>query len=307
METLLAQTVDRSPGLRDDWSVAMRWRNLLFAHWPLRAETLRPLIPPELEIDTFDGWAWIGVVPFYLSIRYRWMPFGLSFPEVNVRTYVKHGEQSGVWFLSLDAESRLAVSVARRTYGLPYHAARMSVRKMPSEPSPLGRGPGEGAEYWPDALTPTLSQRAREQIAGVAGPRICFSSRRKSLNSPPAELHIEYKPIGNTFTAAAGSIDHWLIERYQLFTADHEGRIARGKIHHPPWQLQSAAADFQINRLVELLGISLPPEPPLLHFARETNAVAWKLKWCKRQLLMQSESRAEHRSVLNENRWTSSS
>ncbi len=107
--------------LRNDWSVAMCWRNLLLAHWPVRAHVLRPLIPAPLEIETFDGWAWIGIVPFHLTIRYRFMPFGLSFPEVNVRTYVRCGNESGVWFLSLDADSRLAVAVARHQYALPYH------------------------------------------------------------------------------------------------------------------------------------------------------------------------------------------
>ena len=113
--------------LRNDWSVAMCWRNLLLAHWPVRAHVLRPLIPAPLEIETFDGWAWIGIVPFHLTIRYRFMPFGLSFPEVNVRTYVRCGNESGVWFLSLDADSRLAVAVARHQYALPYHRAHQNV------------------------------------------------------------------------------------------------------------------------------------------------------------------------------------
>jgi uncharacterized protein YqjF (DUF2071 family) len=76
----------------------MRWRNLLFAHWPIEADELRPLIPPSLEIETFDGQAWIGIVPFHLTIRYRWMPLAVSFPEVNVRTYVRRGEQTGSGF-----------------------------------------------------------------------------------------------------------------------------------------------------------------------------------------------------------------
>ena len=109
-------------------TVYMSWQNLLFAHWPVKPEVLRPLIPVGLEIDTFDNWAWIGIVPFHLTIRYRGMPFALSFPEVNVRTYVKRGDQTGVWFLSLDAHSRLAVMAARNRYSLPYHFARMKMQ-----------------------------------------------------------------------------------------------------------------------------------------------------------------------------------
>ena len=106
----------------------MRWQNLLFAHWPIEPEEIRPLLPPELEIDTFDGSAWIGIVPFHLTIRLNWMPFALEFPEVNVRTYTTHRGKSGVWFLSLDASSRLAVTTARLRYCLPYHTAKMELQ-----------------------------------------------------------------------------------------------------------------------------------------------------------------------------------
>jgi uncharacterized protein YqjF (DUF2071 family) len=210
----------------------------------MRLEQLRPLIPAGLEIDTFDGWAWLGIVPFHLTIRYRCMPLGLSFPEVNVRTYVRCGKERGVWFLSLDAESRLAVMVARHSYALPYHVARMTMRR----------------------------------VTNADGPSVFFASRRNLPCSPQPEFRVDYRPTGDVFTAAVGSLEDWLIEHYQLFTVNPRGRIAHGKIHHRPWQLQTAEADFQINRLVEPLGLRLPPEPPLLHFAREVNAVAWRLQ-----------------------------
>jgi uncharacterized protein YqjF (DUF2071 family) len=90
----------------------MRWHDLLFLHWPVRPELIRPLIPRGLELDTFDGSAWLGVVPFRMTgVRLRCIPqfAGMAFPEINVRTYVKAGGKSGVWFFSLDATSRLAV------------------------------------------------------------------------------------------------------------------------------------------------------------------------------------------------------
>ena len=97
----------------------------------MRPDVLRPLIPSTLEIDTFDGWAWIGVVPFRMSgVRPRYTPelsCTSAFPEINVRTYVRAGSRSGVWFFSLDATNRLAVRVARVWYGLPYYDARISV------------------------------------------------------------------------------------------------------------------------------------------------------------------------------------
>ena len=97
--------------------MAMNWHDLLFAHYPVRAETLRPLIPPALEIDTFDGWAWIGIVPFRMTgVRPRYVPAlecTSAFPELNVRTYVKTADRSGVWFFSLDASNRLAHDLRR--------------------------------------------------------------------------------------------------------------------------------------------------------------------------------------------------
>src|SRR5262245_32288757 len=184
------------------WSVAMTWRDLLFAHWPIDARELRPLISEGLEIDTFEGQAWIGIVPFYLTIRYRWMPLALSFPEVNVRTYVRCGEKSGVWFLSLDAHSRLAVAVARKQYALPYHAARMTMR-------------------------------CKEM---ASGPRISFASQRRSGSSASASLDMAYRAIGEAFCPRRGTLEHWLTERYSLFAAHPDGRIAFGEIDHRPWQ-----------------------------------------------------------------------
>jgi hypothetical protein len=112
--------------------MAMRWHDVLFAHWLVRPYTLRRLIPSRLELDTFNGWAWIGVVPFRMSgVRLRYMPergCSMAFPELNVRTYVKSPGRNGVWFFSLDATNRLAVLLARLWYGLPYYHARIDVQ-----------------------------------------------------------------------------------------------------------------------------------------------------------------------------------
>ena len=113
------------------WVMAMRWHDLLFAHWPIPAERLRALVPPQLELDTFAGSAWLGIVPFRMSrVRLRGLPplpGAAAFPELNVRTYVRHrGERPGVWFFSLDADQPLAVEGARRLFHLNYQWAEMS-------------------------------------------------------------------------------------------------------------------------------------------------------------------------------------
>src|SRR5690349_2579316 len=117
---ILTQTSHRPwPLPQTRWALRMRWHEVLFLHWPVRREVLRPLIPRELELDIFDGWSWIAVVPFRMSgVRPRYVPAPMAFAELNVRTYVKARGRSGVWLFSLDAASRLAVPAAR-WLGLP--------------------------------------------------------------------------------------------------------------------------------------------------------------------------------------------
>src|SRR5206468_3738800 len=116
---------------RGPWIMQQIWNDLLFAHWPIAPEVMRPLVPSALLLDTFNGQCWIAVTPFHMSgIRPRWTPPlpGLSaFPELNVHTYVTHGGKGGVYFFSLDAGSRLAALAARATYHLPYFHAQMKV------------------------------------------------------------------------------------------------------------------------------------------------------------------------------------
>jgi len=139
------------------WSITMCWRDLLFMHWRLPPELIAALVPPELELDTFDGAAWIGVVPFRMTdvgLRHLGrMPWVSSFAELNVRTYVKGGGKAGVWFFSLDAASRIAVRVARARFHLPYFDARM---RCVAKPGP------DRAEVEGGALLKTFETFLRE-------------------------------------------------------------------------------------------------------------------------------------------------
>jgi uncharacterized protein YqjF (DUF2071 family) len=220
--------------------MAMRWHDLLFSHWPIDGRFLRPLIPPALQIDTYEGQAWIGVVPFRMTgVRPRYVPPlpGLSaFAEINLRTYVTAENKPGVWFFSLDAANRLAVWGARWTYHLPYYFARISVHEK---------------DGW-------IVYASTRRSGGTA----CFAGT--------------YGPTGEPYRAAPGSIDHWLTERYCLYAADGKGRLFRGDIHHTPWPLQPAAAEIQSNTMTAPLGLNLPPTPSLLHFARRLDVIAWR-------------------------------
>ncbi len=220
--------------------MAQRWHHLLFAHWEVAPESLRRAVPAPLELDLHEGSAWIGVIPFTMSgVRLRGtpaLPRLSAFPELNVRTYVRYGDRAGVYFFSLDAGSRLAVAAARRWYRLPYHRARMDVR--------------------------------------AGDPAIHYLSRRVHAGATPAELDVSYGPVGERFLPASGSLNHWLVERYRLL-AVWEGRVLAGEIHHPPWRLRPAAAEFRVNTMTRGPGIELPVGEPRLAFAERQEVVLW--------------------------------
>ncbi len=224
------------------WVMAQIWHDLLFAHWPVPEESLRSLIPAQLAIDTSGGQAWLGVVPFRMSgVRLRGMPslpWLSAFPELNVRTYVVAGGKPGVWFFSLDAANALAVAIARAWFHLPYFRALMSC---------------ENKNGW-----------------------IEYSSERTHRGVASGALHGRYRPIGKEFCAQPGTLEHFLTERYCLYTADGNGRIIRGEIHHAPWPLQLADAEFTKNSMPEAAGFSLSLTPPLLHFSKRQDVVVWQ-------------------------------
>jgi len=224
----------------------MRWHDLLFAHWPVPADALRAHLPPGLDLDLFEGEAWLGLVPFRMTgVRPRLtpgVPGAMSFPEINLRTYVTAPEDGaprpGVWFFSLDATSRLAVRAARATFQVPYFDARMSCE-------PRGQ---DGIRY---------------------------SHRRTHRGAPPAAFEADYAPMGDLDPARPGSLEHWLIERYCMYGADRQRRPYRAHIHHVSWPLQPAQAEIRTNTMTEQIGVTLPDCEPLLHFARELDVVAW--------------------------------
>ena len=220
------------------WILSMRWHDLLFLHWPVRPQLIRCLIPSALELDTFDDWAWIGVVAFHMTgVRPRYLPLSFAFPEINVRTYVKSVGRSGVWFFSLDAMNWMAVRVAR-LLGLPYHDAQMTVDLRE-----------DGVHY--------KSVRLH--------------------NGASVEFDASYKPTSPVYHTVPGTLDHWLTERYCLYGARKPEQVVYGNIHHLPWPLQRAEARVRVNTMTQPIGIELAGSKPISHFAQYQEVVAWPI------------------------------
>ena len=215
-----------------------RWHDLLFAHWRVPAEEIQRILPAPLKVDTYDGDAWVSVIPFYMTgVRFRGLPpvpTAHAFAELNVRTYVTHDGYSAIWFFSLDAASTLAVIGARIGAALPYFRAAMSITRH-----------GESFDY-------------RSQRAG---------------SGEPVVFEATYRPTG-ALAVQPGSLDYFLTERYSLFAQRASG-IRRMDVVHPPWELQGAQAEIRRNTMLDAAGVSTRQTEPLLHFAEFQEVYFW--------------------------------
>ncbi len=237
--------IDRlSATKRPEQRVVMRqkWRDLLFLHWAVDPQALRRLVPPQLELDLFDGTAYVGLVFFTMTgVRPVGLPpvWGLStFHETNLRTYVRLGDRDpGVWFFNLEAASSTAVRLARALFHLPYHRARMFVERERATNFETGTSTTivyAGVRQWPGPLPASYAARAT-----AAGP---------------------------TRVAQDGTLEHFLIERYILYAFDAE-RVFQGRVHHNPYPIQSAKVHCIDETLLHTWNLQKPDAPPLVHFS----------------------------------------
>jgi uncharacterized protein len=223
---------------RRPWVMTQTWHDLLFAHWPVQPKSVEWKLPAGVELDLFDGDAWLGIVPFRMTnVAPRGVPSlpGISeFPEINVRTYVKADGRAGVYFFSLDAANALAVRAARLLLNLPYFRAAIAVTRR--------------------------------------GDLVGFESRRDGVR---ASFHATYEPDGEPFVPVSGSLEYFLTERYCLYHFDRRLRPYRLDIHHPPWRLRTGRAEIADNCIAAAAGFELRDRKPLLHVAERQDVVAW--------------------------------
>jgi hypothetical protein len=218
------------------------WRHLGFLHWSVPTEAIARLLPPGLDVDTFDGVAYVGIVPFTIPLTraafWPGLPLAPAFHEVNLRTYVhRGGRDPGVWFFSLDAASRLAVAGARAAYRLPYSYARIRMRE--------------------------------------AGGEITFDARRSSL-AVDAHFACRYRPTGEVAAAVPGTLEFFLAERYLLYA--RTGRALRSaRVFHAPYPLQPAVVADLNETLLSAAGLPIEKSAPaLVHYAREVDVQIYR-------------------------------
>lgn len=246
-------SIDRvAPTLEPDEPVVMyqNWHHLLFLHWEVPPEEIQKLIAPELTVDTFEGKAYVGLVPFTLTgvrpVMAPPLPWISNFHEINVRTYVHlRGRDPGIWFFSLDASSTLAVAAARAAYKLPYFHSNIG---FTASNDPL--------------------------------PAISFDAKRDDpAGTRPANGRIRYLPMEGIVThASPGTIDHFLVERYILYATDSAHHLHRARVHHQPYPIQRADVLECDETLTWAAGIRRSRDNPLRHYAREVNVKVYPLE-----------------------------
>jgi uncharacterized protein len=244
-EWIRRQVIERQPPSHPSPVMFQRWMHLLFLHWPIPPHLVQMTLPEGLLVDTFDGHAWLGIVPFFMrGVRpagFISVPGLSNFLELNLRTYVRDAwGRPGIWFYSLDANQMLAVCLARGAFALPYEFADMR--------------------------------------ATVSDGEIDYRSRR--LGSE-CSLHYRYRPTDKLGEARLGSLGFFLIERYRLF-ARRGNKLFTGQVHHSPYQLHKVAVVEADPRLFAMNGFETPAECPAhMVYSERVDVSIYPLALCK--------------------------
>lgn len=230
----------RSIQMSEKWVMEQKWEDLLFIHLPVAEDAIKRLIPNRLEVDLYKGMAWISLVIFRIrSLRFRHLPsipFFRSFLELNIRTYVKRGEFSGVYFFSLDANHLPAV-IGAQILALPYYLAEITISKKDG--------------------------------------KIHFTCKRKGKDNN--NFSCSYHPVEKTYKPLEGSLEHWLMERYYLWS-NRKNDLYMGNIHHTPWGLQQADVKFQTENFLPTPIEKSIVGNPVFHYVPYKHMLAYRIK-----------------------------
>lgn len=220
------------------WTWRQQWVDLLFAHWPVPSDAVRRLVPSALEVDEYEGQTYVGLVPFRMTgVMKR------PFPDVP----------------GISAFVELNVRLYVRHEGKPgVWFLSLDANNRPA--------------VWAARSLFNLPYHHAEMLCRADGERIRYRSRRFLGGHA---FSGSYGPKGPVRLAQEGSLEHWLTERYCLYAERKDGSIHRTEVHHAPWPLQDAEAEFEAQTMLEEYGFGALGAPPLLHFARFIDVVVW--------------------------------
>lgn len=237
---LLTNIDARLQELAHPWVLFMKWRDLFFASWRVSVEALRSVVPGELEIDTFDGSAWITLVPMRITdMHWRGIapiPGMEGLRELNLRTYTTRNGKPGVYFLSIECPAICSDWIARNIFGAPYYEAQIALCN-------------DGVSW-------------------------SFASERTQEGMHAAAFFGTFRPAGEASRPAPGSLEHFLVERYCLYFVK-DGAIWRGDIDHDEWKLQNADMQIAVNTVPSALGLALAAKPDHTAYCVSTDTRVW--------------------------------
>ncbi|MDP0491755.1 MAG: DUF2071 domain-containing protein [Verrucomicrobiota bacterium JB023] len=227
-----------------------RWSRLLFLHWEFPKDLLASTLPKGLHLDTYEGRAYLGVVPFFMErvrpVGFPSLPWLSNFLELNLRTYVHDDSgRPGVWFYTLDCNQPLAVEIARKLFHLPYQHASMS------------------AAY--DGKT-TYYLSSRSRFTRQNNPALLRRNGvipAKPWKTDASHSSFLYRPSGPEKVASPGQFEFFLLERYLLFSVNRRGRLFTGQVHHRPYPYHEAEVDLSSTRIFVENGFDSPADPPV--------------------------------------------
>lgn len=243
IQEIIAKSSQPKPA--GEWIMHQTWENLLFMHWPVDKRVLRTLVPADLELDLYNGQAYLTMIPMHMvDIHLRYLPPFPStghFPEINLRTYVRYKGKPGIYFLSIDAGTQLGSWIARHTFFLPYVHSEMTFKEIDT---------------------------------GFA----LASDRPESDGFKAARFSGTYHPVGDPAQPKEGSLDHFLVERYNMFAMGNDNQLFCGEVRHSAWNIQPAKADIDLNTVPQAAGITIPEVQPILLFAFRTDVTCWPMR-----------------------------
>ena len=220
------------------WVLFMTWRDLFFASWRVPIEAVRAHIPPELELDTFDGSAWVTLVPMRVTdMHWRGIepiPGMDSFRELNFRTYVRVNGRAGVFFLSIECPATFQDWIARKFFGVPYFHSQMASFN-------------DGVSYH-------------------------YATERVQADRTPAAFFGAFRPQPGGTAPAPGSLEQFLLERYSLYFVQN-GVVHRGDIQHAEWNVQQAEAQIDVNTISSAEGFDLSNKPDHVGFVLQSDTL----------------------------------